>query len=38
MQDDVKELKVMVRSIISDQSAMKAELLSEIKKVNNKTG
>ena len=36
MQDDIKELKTMVRSVINGQSAMKAELIKEIKKVDNK--
>lgn len=36
MQNDINELKTMVRAIINGQSAMKAELLSEIKKVDQK--
>ncbi len=37
MQDDIKEIKTMVRAIINGQSSMKAELLGEITKHRNET-
>lgn len=36
MQSDFDELKTMVRAVINGQSAMKAELIAEIKKVDQK--
>lgn len=36
MQDDINEIKKMQRAIINGQSSMKAELLAEIKKVDQK--
>lgn len=36
MQNDIKQLKTMVRSVINGQSSMKSELLTKIEKLDKK--